>query len=492
MEKINKLIVIVLFFCSGCSDFLDVTPIDNLAGNNFWKTKADVESYTLSIYNRFRDATMINKPFIVASGDLRTAPTVLGSSHGDKNYVNNLRTNSLGELTTTYDGFAQITFWEDLYEVIQLSNILYDQIDDLAEGVLNDNEKLSYKAEAVFMRNLSYFFLIRNFGNVPYYTEAFHEDPEPRMDMISIIDNALIQLNTIKNDLPWTYENSAFKGSRGSRASVIALMMHLNMWAAGFSDSNQQNYYQNTSDLGAELVSENGGVYNLVPLENTNEIFSGGSSEGIFEIVQNVNAEEQFPLQSVYSNYVTSRPYTDYTIPIISYQPDFIRQIYPPTEIDERQSYWFIDLYTTDGSQQMIKFLNPYQDQSGQQISNAGNQIIFRYSELLLLRAEALAELGEDETALNIVNRIRERAGAGLFDSFGEGLKDDIYWERVRELMGEGYYYYDLVRTGKVVDGTYSYAPISRSAFNQGAWTWPIDPSALTDNPLIQLNNYWN
>ena len=477
-----------LLFLSGCSDYLDVTPIDNLAGNNFWQTEEDVESFTLSIYNQFRSATMMNKPLIVASGDLRGAPI----SSPILNYVNPLRNNNLGDVITyNNENLDQITYWQNFYEVIQLANILYVQIEELPEGVLSENDVLTYRAEAVFMRNLSYFFLVRLYGDVPYYTEAFHEEALPRMDMVEVLNNGLEELESIKDNLPWTYENTAFKSVRANRAAVLALMMHMNMWATGFDQANQENYYQRTVELGEELMEENGGDYGLVPLEETSEIFSGGSREGIFEIVQNVNAGEQFPVRSVYSNYVTAIPYTSNISPLISYQLEFIRRIYPATTTDGRKTTWYTDLYTTDGSQQMVKFLNPFQE-SGVQLSNVGNQIVFRYTELVLLRAEALANLGMEEQALEMVNMIRNRAGADPFNSFGQALEDDIYWERVRELMGEGYYFFDLVRTGKIVDGTYSFAPISRTAFNQGAWTWPINESALEDNPFIQLNNYWN
>ena len=37
-----------------------------------------------------------------------------------------------------------------------------------------------------------------------------------------------------------------------------------------------------------------------------------------------------------------------------------------------------------------------------------------------------------------------------------DDLDASIYWERVRELMGEGQYYYDLVRTMKITDASFA------------------------------------
>ncbi len=59
--------------------------------------------------------------------------------------------------------------------------------------------------------------------------------------------------------------------------------------------------------------------------------------------------------------------------------------------------------------------------------------------------------------------------------------------------MGEGHYYYDMVRTGRIYNPKFNYTnSMSYGQFLQGAWTWPINKKAQTNNPLIQLNNYWN
>ena len=48
--KYLMLIMALLFITPGCKKFLNVTPIEALSGNNFWKTKADVEGFTNGIY----------------------------------------------------------------------------------------------------------------------------------------------------------------------------------------------------------------------------------------------------------------------------------------------------------------------------------------------------------------------------------------------------------------------------------------------------------
>lgn len=489
-KNIIKIVVLSLFLSvSGCTDFLDVAPIDNLSGNNFWKTKSDFESFNLGLYNRFRKATMISTNYFVHTGDLRCAPVKANS--GDA-FVSDLRNNALGTYITRSTTYKAITVWTSFYEVIQLSNILYQKAGE-SGSILTAEEVKSYKAQAVFMRNLSYFCLVRTFGAVPYYTKAFESQALPRTNMVTVLNNAIADLNAVKEDLPWTYEDQSKVAVRAMRGSVIALLMHMNMWAAGFDQPNAANYYTTVAELGREIMEDNQGAYELLPLDRSREIFTGGSKEGLFELVQNVNTNENFSSASIYSNYVLKDPYTSRAKAQIYYDANFIIKIYPPTIEDGRKLAWFDqNIYTSDGSQQMFKFLNPFQGTDGTLNSNIGNQVVFRYSDAVLLRAEALANLNKDNEALPIVNLIRARAKAELFTTSGIALQDDIYWERVRELMGEGHYFYDLVRTGKVYDANYSFVPIGVAAFNQGAWTWPIDITALDNNPYVTLNQYWN
>ena len=165
---------------------------------------------------------------------------------------------------------------------------------------------------------------------------------------------------------------------------------------------------------------------------------------------------------------------------------------YPAAEQDERKVFWFDeDIYATNGDFQCLKFANVFMEE-GEDNNPDDNQTVFRYSDPILLRAEALAELGLDTEAQSVVNVIRNRAKASNIIDTGDDLKDAIWWERVRELLGEGNFYYDLVRTKKVIKSEYTTAPMSVGAFNAGGWTWPIDKSALENNPFMRLNNYWN
>jgi hypothetical protein len=130
---------------------------------------------------------------------------------------------------------------------------------------------------------------------------------------------------------------------------------------------------------------------------------------------------------------------------------------------------------------------------TGEEDSNPDNTfMIFRYAGEILLCAEAMAELGQDNEAIALVNKVRDRAEASQYSgSGGQDLKDFIFLERSRELMGEGHHYFDLVRTRRILSSEWSYNVLTLDKFNRGAWTWPISSDALTNNPFMTLNAYW-
>ncbi|SMG51072.1 RagB/SusD family nutrient uptake outer membrane protein [Sphingobacterium psychroaquaticum] len=497
-----------LFMSSCGKDFLTVRPIDDLTGNNYWQTPDDVRMFVQGLYANFRHATM-NHAFFPGTGDLRCAPTVrnAGSNAAGSfmNHISYLRNNDLNGLFNQYNnpsraygdrndffGFHNIRNWSRFYTVIAKANIAIYEIERL-ENVISDSEKKRFVAEATFMRNLSYFFLVRLFGDVPYYTEAFHSKSIGRSPMLEVLEKVYTDMQTKYKDLPWTYEDPTVIGNRAMRGGALALMMHINMWLAGFSDADKDKYYERVNTLGKELMEENQGAYELLPLKDTKQIFKGRTKEGLFEIVQNYNYGELFHISATYADYVLRAPYKALvTASYIHYEPRFMKKMYPEDAVDERKTFWFQeDIYATSNRFVFLKYANIFVAE-GEDGNPDDNAIVFRYADAILLRAEALAELGRDQEARTVVKVVRDRAKAIEIEDSGKDLKDAIWWERVRELLGEGHYFYDLVRTKRILNSEYTSNPISLAAFNEGAWTWPIDRVALVNNPYMKLNTYWN
>ncbi len=528
-KKICILLALLVCVLGGCK--INENDEEKLPGDKFWYqgSAASVESFTLSIYSQFRDAMMMKSGVVMCAGDLRCAPVINTSSTTEKNptksngWINCLRLNDLSSLrdNSATDSWycGNIIDWSYFYTVIQSCNILIKEIEKVPN--LSATEVSRYKAEAVFMRNLTYFYLVRLFKDVPYFTNAYNEAPLPRTDMVTVLTNCLVELQTLLDQdssaqiLPWSYMIVSKKGVRANRGSVLALMMHMNLWLVQFDSSQKTKYYQNVVKLGDQLINKNGGAYELLSLEQTSEIFKGGSAEGLFEIAQNISYNEVFNQSVVFSNCAVYSCFTGKSSPSFYYSNAFLRKIYPledegigggghayeyAEETDGRATAWFTDVDAGNtsalGYNEVTKFMN-VDTYSGSSVTSAsGNQIIFRLADAILMYAEALVASGNASEALVQVNKIRTRANAVLFDE-STALESEIYWERVRELIGEGFYFYDLVRTGKLYDASFavftdgSGCSERRSNFNQGSWTWPIAKKSLEHNPYMSYNAYW-
>lgn len=510
----------ILFLLMSCEKFINVEPIDSLSGNNYWKDERDAETFTLEIYRLFREASLIGGPYFIM-GELRNGMGVKTGSFPNRWDINYAALNQVRLLAYTprpEAGQNADTFWarnvhwdllhdwKPFYKVVQSSNILYENVKRLSQNNTSISPAIvkKYQAEAVFMRCLSYFFMIRLYGDVPYYTNPYNDKPLGRMNQVEVIQNCLRELEAVKNDLPWTYAEPANIAVRAMRGSVLALMMNLNMWAAGFDEAKAMEYYQATDRLGDELTQEGAigaNAYELIPLNRITEIFSGRSRESFFEISNSVNyqgftaanSRKMIPFY-VLDGFTVSLN-SDKENSELAYAPKHMEEMYPDGVADGRINAWFRDdpnWKAGNGKFRLFKFVN-FEYGGGNQASNYANSImVFRYAESLLLQAEACANLELNTKAADLLNQVRRRANAVEYPNNGhESLSEAIFYERAKELMGEGYYFFDLVRTGRIMNPKYTLAPMTFSAFNAGAWTWPISKDALINNPYMKLN-YWN
>lgn len=506
------LLLLMIWPATGCKKFLSVDPPSNLSGNNFWRNKSDVEGYTNGLYSLFRAAVFRSDmtagpgedefPFFAWSGDLRGAPVQRNpSAYSARTYFSLLTNNNIKSLVNggspDYQDLFNIkrfTQWDRFFKAVASANIAVDVIPGMSDPSLSEADKKRYIGEAVFVRNLCYFFMVRMWGDVPYYTEPYFAGYLTRENKVTVLKNILEDMETAKANLPWTYTNPSHIAVRAMKGSAIALMMHVNMWLACFDGANKSVYYNNVDKLGDEL-DQNGGAYELLPLSRTKEIFKGRTREGLFEIPQNVNYGETFGW-SAFSDNVLYAPYKNYQVTnsYISYNTDFMEEIFPRDVSDNRKSAWYLQdyLYTGGDKFMMLKFANVYANDQAEDVNPDDNQTVFRLSDAYLLHAEALAEMGNDDKARIRLNLVRARAGAPASIKSGDELKEEIFYERCRELMGEGHYWYDVVRTRRIINPGYEFGyHCTVDQFNAGAWTWPIDPNNRINNPGITLNNYW-
>lgn len=503
-KRVIYILVIAASFClPACKKFLNVQPIDKLTGNNFYQSKDDVIANIYDLSRQFFGK--INEThFIGATGEYRSGEVLYEpqSDNGPaREFVEILGRNDLIRLINNgpwvnFYHFDRITDWTGYYQIIQGANILISKLDAGIPGV-SASEKNQFKGEAAFIRSLAYFFMVRLYGDVPYYTDAFHSAALPRENMVSVLNKCIADLKTYKDNMPWTYADPALKGTRASRGSIIALMMNMNMWNAGFDKPKANQYYQETVDLGQELIKSN--AYRLLPITDWASVIKGRSDESLFEFYRSVNYgdvnEAIAPVGDMFLHYPYKRPEYTHRLSFAYFRAEYLQKLYLGGS-DKRTSIWFNeDIYADNGKFMMLKFAqNAFA--TGEEDRNPDNTfMIFRYAGEILLCAEAMAELGGeyDQKAVELVNTVRRRAEAEPYTgaATGQPLKDFIFLERSRELMGEGHHYFDLVRTKRILSSEWTYNVLTLDKFNRGAWTWPINSNALGNNPFMTLNMYW-
>lgn len=507
MKNIKYLLVLaaLVLVAPGCKKFLNVTPIDALSGNNFWQTRSDVEDFTNGIYARLRSkvARGTDRMFFPALDIRCNFVKVISMESSGTNSFNNLISNNLKSIssgTTRYDNaMKQLMDWKGFYDVIAAANILYSEVDKVPSGNLSQTDKLHYKAEAVFMRNLAYMYITKLYGNAVYYTEAYHSTPLARSPQVEVLNKCIADMSAAKNDLPTAYADVSLSGFRPTRASAVALLMHLNMWAAAWDTADKTKYYKAVLALADEMKTYTNYSVLQVTTENTMKIFKGRSSENLFSVLQEANYGETFSATSNYSYFFSHFPYqgtSQKTTSFMTYEKDYIGKLFPAGTPDARLSTWFENSSADNGNFQFKKFINTYATGTGSSISvsNDDSAVIFRLPDVLLLAAEAAAELGDEPTAKGYVNQVRQAAQAPDITTTGEELRSDIFKERCRELIGEGQFFFDAVRTRRVTNADFVKNPISVGNFNAGAWTWPLTISATerSANPYLVGNNFWN
>jgi hypothetical protein len=142
-----------------------------------------------------------------------------------------------------------------------------------------------------------------------------------------------------------------------------------------------------------------------------------------------------------------------------------------------------------------IKYSNfLYTQQSTNKIAVAyNNLIVFRLSDIILLRAEALAATGQATPAISLLNQIRTAAGIQPYSLSDGDLFEAVIDERGRELFLEGHRFYDLVRLARQKNiAEFGDAKISLSEFARGKYYWPIDPILITLDNSLKQTPYWS
>lgn len=363
-------------------------------------------------------------------------------------------------------------YWDQNYNMISKANTVLQLADSLK---LTDAASITNIAEAKFFRALTYFNLVRVFGEVPKLDTRIYnpnDAKKPKATVAAIY--ALIDADLADGiaNLPADWNNasgnSRFPGRltkytamgllakaklyRNDYAGALALLTQitgsgkyalLTNYSTLFKvagENSQESLFEVQADLGANGRPDNSYEWGVE---------QGVRGSGDWDLGWGWNA----PTQTLVDAYESGDKRKDATI-LFSGQDDGYGKTVPAYPTVPRL-YWNKKVYPEPSMQTF----------TGSRQNKWINHILLRYADVLLMAAECANEIGgsgNQANALTWLNQVRSRAGlsAKTFTTQAQ-LRADIKKERMMELAMEGERFFDLVRwnDAESVLGASGYTP---------------------------------
>lgn len=470
----NKLLVVVLaglaLAGTGCKKYLEQTPNDSLTRENFFKTRADAIAAIIGAYDGLQ-ACATN--FLIW-GEFR-ADLVAATTNTDATYT----------YYQLLDRTRPASNWANVYNMIGRANIIIEAVPAIPaiDNRFSTQESDAIVGEALFLRALGYFYLVRTFKEVPLILQAPSNDNItfriPKSSADSILNQIESDLVRAEQVVPIGYTTLEETKGRATKAAVNALLTDVYMWQAKYQQA----------VVAAKKVL-NSGQYSLVDGANWFSIFSQkNTSESILEIQYNYTLNENNSLRGTLGAFNMNTVLFDY----FTGEMDILRGL-NNTFVTGRVFWKYTGLNTNNISR-------PTDDP---------NFILYRLPDVMLMCSEALAHLGSTEKteAAILLDAVRARAGL-LSVNADSSTSVDLFTEyimkeRAMELAGEGKRWFDLVRVAtnnNNPDFLVSRVLMSRSVGDRAqlrariidprSWYSPIFLDELNRNPNLVQNPYY-
>ncbi|WP_108866230.1 RagB/SusD family nutrient uptake outer membrane protein [Aquimarina aquimarini] len=417
-KNIIRSILLMCIFVA-CDDVLETEPNDRISNERAVSDFESAEATLLGAYDRFRRVNYYQRDFIVIAD---------GLADNIKQTINN--TSRLNGVSQNQP-YTHFSFWQNAYEVINSANFVIAGVDDLQDATESQEKQL--KGEALFLRALAHFDLVRAYARNPNHLVG---DP---MGIPIITDPNDIFGLPARNSIDEVYHqviadlNNAFNlinsnevtPNRASKVAVQALLSRVYLYQKDWGNSIEAaNYVIQNVDFDIETDG-----YTLIFSEASETIF--GLSYSALE-----NPGLNNSLQGLfYIDNETGIGYGDFVVR---------DKLYNLHETDDLRLSLYIP---TTKSGENVNFIGKYLGYQG--AFGLDNIPIIRLSEILLNRAEALAENNDLSAALSDLNKIRNRVGlSNILIGSKEEVINNILEERRIELAFEGHRIFDLKRRG--------------------------------------------
>ncbi|MGC4104424.1 RagB/SusD family nutrient uptake outer membrane protein [Ferruginibacter sp.] len=393
--------------------------------------------------------------------------------------------------------------WVNIFQEIGTANAV---LESLQSSPNKDNIK-PLIAETRALRAYGYFFAMDNWGNVPLVTVA-RIDPNnlpgttSRTEVYNFIESEMLASIA---DLPSakTVDHTAYY-PRFTKESIYTALAYMYLNAEVYTGTAQWGKVVTMCD---NVI--NSGAFALTP--NVVDNFASPTQVGSKEIISAFTKDatqnagnNQFML---YTNngldqlkynlpFSPANGYSTTQVSLDKYENQDVRK----TLIEYGPQYYLngAPLNYPNGTQLVlipVQDIVSAQDNEGYKVLkytpvgtkwsgfNGDNDFVLeRYSNVLLMKAEALFRQGQTAAALPLVNQVRTRSNASVLSTLT--LKD-IEDERAREFIWEGCRRTDMIRFGDFFTGTWAFKTTQTASFRK---LYPIPNQQITANPKLVQN----
>jgi hypothetical protein len=485
-KNIITAVALVLLTVAGtsCEDFLESKPISQVGETDFFKTESDFNQALVGAYSAFAQVYQGNGYYSLLV-DLRSDNTTELTTGGDGNDAKR----NLDEFRETTDNEHLTAFWQNSYVLIARANSILAKIEG---ATLADNLKTQYTGEALTLRALAYFNLVRLYGGVPLVTEPVTDiDASYNVGRSTVPEvYAQIEADLIKAEglVPVSYPESAVgRATKGAAQSLL-----------GQAYLTQKKYTEAAAQF-KKVVSS--GTYSLLPVYA--DLYKAGQQGNAEAIWQAQYKGAANGLGSNLPNHFAPTGSEGFTITSggaygFNQPTEDIAAAYTAGDVRRNN---IADGYTNGTAFVAAKYIRGYVErETGSGNSDSGaDWYVIRYADILLMYAEALNEVnkGPVAEAYTAINLVRKRAKlADLSGLNYETFKAAVYNEERLESPFEGHRWFDLLRTDRAL--TVMNAKVSGAGKNTVGISTPVKAyqllypipalAVITSTPAIVQN----
>ena len=442
--KKNKFITILILLLAmvSCRKELELEP-HQIYYDNYYQTGSDALTAINAVYDVLGSVSQYSSYLWliqdIASDDCNARPTLNDP---------NLHEFNTYALKSTNNYLARI--WQASYLGISRANVVLEKVPAISMDSALQQRILG---EARFLRGLYYFNLVRLFGDVPLVTVPVSsnlgsEEIYPsRVAASNVYRQIKEDLTVAASALPVKHTNPADKG-RATRGAALGLLSKVHLTAGEWQEAYQaaqqiieSNIYSLHADFAANFKESNKNgkesvfevqFYKNANSENSQMVISGlPSLPGVFS----AGVEIMLPTDDLLNSFEVGDHREEST---------FFSEFWGYTFGPHIWKFWDQDAYKPSATSQ-----------------SGANFMVMRYSEVLLIYAEALNEAfgGPTVEAYAAINAVRARARNGVAGVLPDlsgmdqaAFRNAILLERRHEFVSEGHRWYDLVRTGNLIE----------------------------------------